>query len=196
MGLRVQVPSSVPIFKKKTSKDVFFAFSRRLLINKLSLVGIPAKSIKSVSIFTSLMQVNDVVNIYRTFIIAGAFAIAGCSSSSSSSLNTVNEINGTAIPVIHANNRAAASTEQASVTSFYQENSLQISKLSHSLKSEWLQDVKPAEVFDQSSNVSHVYAALSKLEEMSEMNEIYRKDNNIEGLKAINLALKPWKVNA
>ncbi|WP_238981783.1 hypothetical protein [[Enterobacter] lignolyticus] len=136
------------------------------------------------------------MNIYRTFIIAGAFAIAGCSSSSSSSLNTVNEINGTAIPVIHANNRAAASTEQASVTSFYQENSLQISKLSHSLKSEWLQDVKPAEVFDQSSNVSHVYAALSKLEEMSEMNEIYRKDNNIEGLKAINLALKPWKVNA
>jgi len=170
-------------------------FSRRLLINKSSLVGVPAKSIKSVSIFTSLMQVNDVVNIYRTFIIAGAFAIAGCSSSSSS-LNTVNEINGTAVPVVHANNSAAASTEQASVTSFYQANSRQISKLSYSLKSEWLQDVKPAEVLDPSSDVHHVYAALSKLEEMSEMNEIYRKDNNIEGLKAINLALKPWTLNA
>lgn len=140
------------------------------------------------------MQVNDVVNIYRTFIIAGAFLMAGCSSSSSS-LNTVNEINGTAVPVVHAHNSAAAGAQQASVTAFYQENSLQISKLSYSLKSEWLKDVRPAEVFDQSSDVHHVYAALSKLEEMSEMNELYRKDNNIEGLKAINLALKPWTGN-
>ncbi len=52
------------------------------------------------------------------------------------------------------------------------------------------------DIFDKDSEAFHVYSALTKLEQMSAMNEVYRKENNIAGLQVINRLLKGVPVAA
>ncbi|WP_063445657.1 hypothetical protein [Klebsiella aerogenes] len=61
---------------------------------------------------------------------------------------------------------------------------------SHLLKSNYLQDVDKRDVFDKDSEAYQVYGALTKLEQMASMNDVYRKENNIAGLQEINKLLK------
>ena len=45
-------------------------------------------------------------------------------------------------------------------------------------------------MFDRHSEAYKVYGALTRLEQMASMNEVYRKENNIAGLQEINRVLK------
>ena len=128
----------------------------------------------------------------RSLSLTGILLLAGCSSSPS--LNTVNEIQDMAVPVVHAQHATAA--ENSTVTNCYKDNATRLSQLQYSLKSTMLQDVKPSEIFDTHSDAHRVYTALSKLEQISAMNETYRKEGNIAGLKAINEMLKPLNAEA
>lgn len=130
------------------------------------------------------------MNRVRIASLAGIILLAGCSSSSS--LDTVNEIQKMPVPVVHHQNNVA--TDSTAMTNCYKDNSMRLSKLQTSLKTNMLQDVKPEEIFDTHSQAHRVYTALSKLEQISEMNEAYRKENNVAGLKAINEMLKPIKI--
>lgn len=55
-----------------------------------------------------------------------------------------------------------------------------------SLKSEYLQDVKSRDIFDVHSETHQVYASLTKLEQMQQMNDYYYKEQNKTGLLSIN----------
>ncbi|MBB1202538.1 hypothetical protein EGM70_19850 [Enterobacteriaceae bacterium 89] len=123
--------------------------------------------------------------------LTGILLLAGCSSSSSTA---VNQIQTMPIPVVQPQNTAAA--DSATLTSCYKENARRISELEFTLKSNMLQGVKPAEVLDTHSDAHRVFAALSKLEQISAMNESYHKEGNVAGLKAINQVLQPLKVAA
>ncbi|EPG6031335.1 TPA: hypothetical protein ACS3VG_000819 [Klebsiella aerogenes] len=87
-------------------------------------------------------------------------------------------------------NNSAVAPESSTVVNYFQDNSLLISKLSQSLKSNYLQDVDKRDVFDKDSEAYQVYGALTKLEQMASMNDVYRKENNIAGLQEINKLLK------
>lgn len=82
------------------------------------------------------------------------------------------------------------------MVSCFQDNSAIIGNLSRSLKDNYLQDVSKKDIFDKDSEAFHVYSALTKLEQMSAMNEVYRKENNIAGLQVINRLLKGVPVAA
>ncbi len=72
----------------------------------------------------------------------------------------------------------------------FRDNTALISRLNHSLKSHYLQDVERRDVFDRHSEAYKVYGALTRLEQMASMNEVYRKENNVAGLQEINRVLK------
>lgn len=118
--------------------------------------------------------------------------LAGCSSSGS--FDTVNEIKNMSVPLVNVN-VATETANSRTVNDCYQDNSILINNMKGSLKAKYLDDVQPAEIFDTNSEAHNVYGALSKLEQMSVMNETYRKENNIKGLSAINAVLKPLAVN-
>lgn len=65
-----------------------------------------------------------------------------------------------------------------------------IGKLSQSLKDNYLQDADNRDVFNKDGEAYQVYGALTKLEQISSMNDVYRKENNIAGLLEINKLLK------
>ena len=124
----------------------------------------------------------------RTFqivIIASILGLAGCSRHSSPA--TVDTLNTIVVPVIVNSEPAQAS---AKIVSFFQDNSLLIGKLSQSLKDNYLQDADNRDVFNKDGEAYQVYAALTKLEQISSMNDVYRKENNIAGLQEINKLLK------
>ena len=124
----------------------------------------------------------------RTFqivIIVSVLGLAGCSRHSSP--ETVDTLNTMVVPVIVNSEPAQAS---AKIVSFFQDNSLLIGKLSQSLKDNYLQDADNRDVFNKDGEAYQVYGALTKLEQISSMNDVYRKENNIAGLQEINKLLK------
>lgn len=124
----------------------------------------------------------------RTFqivIIVSVLGLAGCSRHSSP--ETVDTLNTIFVPVIVNSEPAQAS---AKIVSCFQDNSMLIGKLSQSLKDNYLQDADNRDVFNKDGEAYQVYAALTKLEQISSMNDVYRKENNIAGLQEINKLLK------
>lgn len=124
---------------------------------------------------------------FRSFIIAGVLCLTGCSATPSA--DTVDTINTLTVPVLHSDAQPSGQSGQALVSCF-QDNTALIGSLSQSLKDNYLQDVSKKDIFDKDSDAFHVYSALTKLEQMSAMNEVYRKENNIAGLQVINRLLK------
>ncbi|MDX6020567.1 hypothetical protein SIL08_09815 [Scandinavium sp. V105_16] len=132
------------------------------------------------------------MKISKVVTLTGILMLTACSSSSS--LTTVNEIRDMPVPVVHAQNNPTADT--TAVNNCYKENATRLSELQYTLKTNMGDDVKTSEVFDTKSDAHRVFTALSKLEQISAMNETYRKEGNIAGLKAINEMLKPLKATA
>lgn len=124
--------------------------------------------------------------------LTGLFLLTACSSSSS--VKTINEIQAMPVPVVHAQNNAGTSSHE--VTNCYKDNAERLIKLQFSLKSDLGDDLQPSEIFDTHSDAHRVFVALSKLEQISAMNEAYHKEGNVAGLKAINEMLKPIKLAA
>ncbi|TDN58183.1 hypothetical protein EC847_106124 [Scandinavium goeteborgense] len=127
------------------------------------------------------------MNISRIVALTGILMLTACSSSSS--LTSVKEIQDMPVPVVHAQNSTPA--DNATLMDCYKDNATRLSQLQYSLKTNMGDDVSPSEVLDTHSDAHRVFAALSKLEQISAMNETYRKEGNVVGLKAINEMLKP-----
>jgi hypothetical protein len=132
------------------------------------------------------------VNISRLIALTGALMLTACSSSPS--LTTVNEIQEMPVPIVHAQNNPGV--DSTAVSDCYKDNAVRLSELRYQLKTYMGDDVKPSEVFDIHSDAHKVFTALSKLEQISAMNDAYRKEGNIAGLKSINEMLKPLKAEA
>lgn len=95
------------------------------------------------------------------------------------------KINKMVIPVVQAQPESKSTRDSASL-SLYQENKQQIENVVISLKNEYLHEVKPREMFDVHSQAYQVYASLTKLEQMQQMNNFYYKEHNQAGLLSIN----------
>lgn len=93
------------------------------------------------------------------------------------------------MPVVHAQNSTPA--DNATLMDCYKDNATRLSQLQFSLKKNIDADVSTSDILDTHSDAHQVFAALSKLEQISAMNETYRKEGNVVGLKAINEMLKP-----
>ncbi|EOY5728852.1 TPA: hypothetical protein QCI65_000818 [Enterobacter bugandensis] len=77
------------------------------------------------------------------------------------------------------------------IAALYQENKVQIDRLSAQLKSEYLQHATAKDIFTEDSPVQPVYSSLTKLEQLEMINQQYLKDKNVTGLQKIKLALDP-----
>lgn len=77
------------------------------------------------------------------------------------------------------------------IAALYQENKVQIDRLSAQLKSEYLQHATAKDIFTEDSPVQPVYSSLTKLEQLEMINQQYLKDKNFTGLQKIKLALDP-----
>lgn len=108
--------------------------------------------------------------------------LSGCNSSPPERVIRINKM---IIPVIQ-NNSVTKSSSNSRSLSLYQENKLQIENAANTLKSYYLHDVKRNEMFDVHSQTYQVYASLSKLEQMQQMNNFYYKEHNQTGLLSIN----------
>ena len=72
-----------------------------------------------------------------------------------------------------------------------QKNTQIIDNLTLNLKSEYLLDVKTAEIFDIHSQAHQVYQSLSRLDQMRMVNNFYLKEHNFTGLQRVNISLQP-----
>ncbi len=113
--------------------------------------------------------------------------ITGCSSPE---LDKVEQINRLHIPLVLPGSKAPPA-QTSHIASLYNSNKQDIERLTDTLKKQYLQDVKPKEIFAMDSDVQPVYASLSRLEALAMMNQQYLKDKNEMGLQQIHIALKP-----
>lgn len=108
--------------------------------------------------------------------------LAGCNASPPENVVKINKM---VIPVVQAQPESKSTRDSASL-SLYQENKQQIENVVSSLKNDYLHEVKPREMFDVHSQAYQVYASLTKLEQMQQMNNFYYKEHNQAGLLSIN----------
>ena len=108
--------------------------------------------------------------------------LSGCNTSTPEKVVKINKM---VIPVVQAQPESKSSSDSASL-SLYQDNKQQIENVASSLKNEYLHEVKPREMFDVHSQAYQVYASLTKLEQMQQMNNFYYKEHNQTGLLSIN----------
>lgn len=108
--------------------------------------------------------------------------LSGCNTSTPEKVVKINKM---VIPVVQAQPESKSSSDSASL-SLYQDNKQQIENVASSLKNGYLHEVKPREMFDVHSQAYQVYASLTKLEQMQQMNNFYYKEHNQTGLLSIN----------
>lgn len=106
---------------------------------------------------------------------------------SSAPPETLSKIDALQVPVVQSG-PATGSPEQAQA--LYQQNKQTLDTVSQALKAEYLQDVKPKEIFDLHSQAHQVYVSLSKLDEVDQINRYYLQHQNISGLQKVNDSLK------
>lgn len=108
--------------------------------------------------------------------------LTGCNTTPPDKIVKINDV---VVPVVQVNSMSkSARTKQ--YLSLYQENKQKIDDVVYSLKIDYLQDVKPEDIFDTHSQAHQIYTSLTKLEEMQQMNSFYYKENNEAGLLCMN----------
>lgn len=113
--------------------------------------------------------------------------ITGCSSPEPDKVEQINRLH---IPLVLPSSKAPPA-QTSHIASLYHSNKQDIDTLTDTLKKQYLQDVKPKEIFEMDSDVQPVYASLSRLEALAMMNQQYLKDKNEMGLQQIHIVLKP-----
>ncbi|MCP1115419.1 hypothetical protein M6B24_19600 [Enterobacter bugandensis] len=109
---------------------------------------------------------------------------------SASAPDKVEQIHHMQVPLVLPGEKPPA-VPASHIAALYQENKVQIDRLSAQLKSEYLQHATAKDIFTEDSSVQPVYASLTKLEQLELINQQYLKDKNVTGLQKIKLALEP-----
>lgn len=109
---------------------------------------------------------------------------------SASAPDKVEQIHHMQVPLVLPGEKPPA-VPASHIAALYQENKVQIDRLSAQLKSEYLQHATAKDIFTEDSPVQPVYASLTKLEQLELINQQYLKDKNVTGLQKIKLALEP-----
>ncbi|MNC17450.1 hypothetical protein D3C75_653310 [compost metagenome] len=110
-------------------------------------------------------------------------SLIGCSSQAPDKVAQINTLH---IPLVLSGEKSAQP-----VTALFNANKQDIDQLTLTLKKTYLQDAKAKEIFSPDSDIQPVYTSLSKLEELSMVNQQYLKDKNARGLQQIHAVLQP-----
>ncbi|MDA8480308.1 hypothetical protein NNO04_16550 [Citrobacter sp. Awk 4] len=106
---------------------------------------------------------------------------------STHSPDTVQQLNALTVPVVTPDTTPA---QTATLLPLHQQNKQKISTLTASLKQKYLQRSTRKDIFDTHSETARVYAALTKLEQFSYLNDNYLKEKNEQGLQEISMTLQ------
>ncbi|VDZ82635.1 hypothetical protein U0026_08885 [Kluyvera intermedia] len=109
--------------------------------------------------------------------------LTACSSTPPPMLTKIDSLE---IPVVQ---NISSTTSPAEMTSLHQENKSIIDNLTLTLKTDYLLDVKTADIFDDHSQAHQVYQTLSKLDQIRLVNNLYLKEKNMDGLVKVNSSL-------
>ncbi|HEJ9093999.1 hypothetical protein [Serratia odorifera] len=119
-------------------------------------------------------------------VLIATLLLAGCASNANP---VVSEVNAIAFPV----NLAASGNngDAASLQPLYRDNKRIIDQFSTQIRKTCIDPISQAEVLNIRSQARPAFDALTKLEQFGELNEMYLKQQNKDGLMQINTALKP-----
>lgn len=109
--------------------------------------------------------------------------LTACSSTPPPILTKIDSLE---IPVVQ---NISSTTSPVEMTSLHQENKSIIDNLTLTLKTDYLLDVKTADIFDDHSQAHQVYQTLSKLDQIRLVNNLYLKEKNMDGLVKVNSSL-------
>ncbi|MFU0913039.1 hypothetical protein [Kluyvera intermedia] len=109
--------------------------------------------------------------------------LTACSSTPPPMLTKIDSLE---IPVVQ---NISSTTSPVEMTSLHQENKSIIDNLTLTLKTDYLLDVKTADIFDDHSQAHQVYQTLSKLDQIRLVNNLYLKEKNMDGLVKVNSSL-------
>ena len=116
-----------------------------------------------------------------------AFVLAGCAQPQDEKVEALNSIDFDATP----STSAMAKNNPVELESLHKTNQQAIASLTAEIKAARVDDLKSDEVFNTRSGIENVFQALTRLEEFGELNNIYLKDQNKNGLMQIGKVLKP-----
>lgn len=116
-----------------------------------------------------------------------AFVLAGCAQPQDEKVEALNTIDFYATP----STSATAKNNPVELESLHKTNQQAIASLTAEIKAARVDDLKSDEVFNTRSGIENVFQALTRLEEFGELNNIYLKDQNKNGLMQIGKVLKP-----
>ncbi|AYN27911.1 MULTISPECIES: hypothetical protein [Buttiauxella] len=116
-----------------------------------------------------------------------AFVLAGCAQPGDDKVEALNTLDFHATP----SPSAPANSNPAELESLHKTNQQAIASLTAEIKSARVDELKSGDVFDNRDGIDNVFQALTRLEEFGELNNIYLKDNNKNGLVQIGKVLKP-----
>jgi hypothetical protein len=114
------------------------------------------------------------------------FILVGCANPGDETVEALNTLEfqpGVISPAINSNPKELKSLHVA--------NKKAITSLTTEIKAARVNHLRSVDVFDNRYGIDDVFQALTKLEEFDELNNIYLKDQNKNGLVQINKALKP-----
>lgn len=113
------------------------------------------------------------------------FCLMACAAKPPAVLSKIDAIQ---IPVVQ---NGSPSRDATAMNSLYQQNKSILDNMTLNLKTDYLLNVKTAEIFDEDSQAHQVYVSLSKLDQIRLMNNLYMKEQNADGLQKLNDVLRP-----
>ncbi|HKN05658.1 MAG TPA: hypothetical protein VJY31_17205 [Buttiauxella sp.] len=116
-----------------------------------------------------------------------AFVLVGCAQPQDEKVEALNTIDLYATP----STSDTAKNNPVELESLHKTNQQVIASLTAEIKAARVDDLKSDEVFNNRSGIENVFQALTRLEEFGELNNIYLKDQNKNGLMQIGKVLKP-----
>ena len=116
-----------------------------------------------------------------------AFVLVGCAQPQDEKVEALNTIDLYATP----STSDTAKNNPVELESLHKTNQQAIASLTAEIKAARVDDLKSDEVFNNRSGIENVFQALTRLEEFGELNNIYLKDQNKNGLMQIGKVLKP-----
>jgi hypothetical protein len=124
--------------------------------------------------------------VLKKFVLIFTFVIVGCANPADETVEALNTLEfqpGTMSP--------ATNSSPDELKSLHSTNQQVIANLTTEIKAARVDHLRSVDVFDNRYGIDNVFQALTRLEEFDELNNIYLKDNNKDGLVQIKKALKP-----
>ncbi|RJT23387.1 hypothetical protein D6029_10505 [Buttiauxella izardii] len=124
--------------------------------------------------------------VFKKCILILTVVLVGCANPEDETIKALNTINFQPVTT-----SPAESQNPVELKSLHNKNKQTIANLTANIKSARVDNLRSVDVFDNRYGINTVFQALTKLEEINELNDIYLHDENKNGLMQISSLLKP-----